>query len=178
MRIGIVLLPDHETNNKVKMISSILCEKFPCFFKLDSVHIPHLTLFHIDIYDHDLEKLLHQVENIANLSRLITVVPQALRSGTIAKTFIGVYFKNGKDILDLRQEILDKISKYLLKLPKLLNPHITITRLKRDEDVANAISEITSLLDKKYTFPRLGICEIGENGTCTKVIKSMELLGS
>lgn len=173
-----VLLLDKKTEVEVKAVSDIISKKFPCFFKLDLEHIPHLTLLHADINDEDLKKIIVCVENIANSNKLISVMPQDLRRGFMFRTLIGVYFKDDSEILTLRQKTLDKIGKYLLNLTPPLNPHVTITRLKKDEDVDSAISEIKGILQDKFVFPAIGICKIGENGTCTSVIKSMLLLSS
>lgn len=175
MRIGIVLLSDEKTANKIKRASSDLNEKFPCFFKLDQTHIPHATLLHADINDENLEKIIVSVENIANSSKQINVLSQDLRRGFMFRTLIGVYFKDESDILTLRQKILDKVGNYLSKISPNIAPHVTITRLKRDEDVDLAIAGIKSLLNYKFTFPSIGVCEIGENGACTSIIKSFEI---
>lgn len=176
MRIGIVLLPEKKTAIKLKQTSDILSKNFSCFFKLDSTHIPHATLLHGDVKDEGLEEIIDSVENIANLHKLISVVPQDLRSGFMFKTLIGVYFKDENEILALRQKVLNKVGKYLSNISSFMAPHVTITRLKRDEDVEGAISEVKNLiLNDKFVFPSIGICKIGENGTCTKVIKSFEL---
>jgi 2'-5' RNA ligase len=174
VRIGIVLLLDNKTEVKVREASVILNDKFPCFFKLDSTHIPHLTLLHAEIKDENFEKVLDCVKSIVNSNDVINLDAQDLRNGTVVKTFIGIYFKNDV-VLNLQKIVLNKINKYLEKILPFFDPHITITRLKRDEDVDAAMSEIKGILQNKFVFSFIGICRIGENGTCASVIKSMSL---
>lgn len=165
---------NEDTELRVKSASDKLNNKFPSFFKLDSAHIPHATLLHGDVNDEDLEKIIYSVENVVSSIKSISVIPQDLRRGFMFPTLLGVYFKDESEILTIRQKVLDRVNKYLSNLSPNLAPHITITRLKKDGDVENAMSEVKSLLlRRKYVFPSVGVCKIGENGTCARIIKSI-----
>lgn len=62
---------------------------------------------------------------------------------------------------------------FLLKEQQIA-PHLTLTKLKNELDAEICIKEVNELRNN-FLMKYLAICEDGEFGTCTKVIKKYKI---
>lgn len=173
MDIRIVLLPDTIFEKQVKEHSRILSSKLPTLFTLDNYHIPHVTVVHIEFNGSELESINAMTEKIAKEHRKIEVQTVDVKSDAV--TYLGVYFKDNSKIFTLRDKISEAISGKINRSSPFLTPHITITRMEKENDVEKALSIMQDFPSALVSFSQLALCESCENSTVSKIYSSFPL---
>lgn len=175
MDVRIVLLPDNQTHGSVIRSSSMVWNKLPSLFVLNKANIPHITLLHVQFPNKHFQRICDKVERIVRNQHIISVVTNAVMSGTESKTFIGLYFQNDQEIIHLRERIYEKIQALIDKIASFKKPHLTLTRLKHDADVEKALELKSNFTGEKQRYTKVAICETGQNGVCTRILYSVPL---
>lgn len=175
MDVRIVLLPDEQSSQKVIKLSSTIEKKYPTLFTLNKTNIPHVTLLHVAFANEKFEKVCREITQVAEKQQQITVTSNKINHGTESKTFIGMYFQNDQELIRLREVLYTRINSFLDKTASFKTPHLTLTRLKHEEDVEKVLMVYKNLREDNQTYTKIAICETGENGTCTKILCSVPL---
>ncbi len=168
MKIRVVLLPDNKLETSSKKHSSLIVEKYPSFFRLDTSHIPHTTLTSLEFSDELFDKITILIKNLAIEKDKITVEANQIK--TDGRGFIGIYFKGDSEIKMLQKKVIALLEPYSKEPLIAREPHITLTRLKSEDEVSQAIQSISDFPKGTFSFDYLAICEDGENGTCKSII--------
>ncbi|MCL5113545.1 MAG: 2'-5' RNA ligase family protein [Patescibacteria group bacterium] len=175
MNIRIVLLPDKTGGETFEKYSELINEKFSCLFRLGKNCIPHVTLLHIEIEDKKVQEIREELENIAKETDKIFLIFKYARHGTESKAFIGLYFKDNDKVIHLRDKIHEQISGYISNTASYKIPHLTLTRLKNEEDVDSVVLQLANFPKNSIVFSQIAICESGRNGTCVGISESYSL---
>lgn len=195
---SIVLLPDAKTSIRLIGLSQDISHEKPCYFSLgDEVNIPHLSLYMLQLEDHDAPNVVSSLQRIADDTNALSL--QALRFRTSCGYF-EIEYTNTVEGRGLQVAVIDAANEYRVGiLPsdefimavasgdkltnfesfgyayvgKLFRPHITLTRF-----VNSNISDPENMPElKNYDskFIGLALCKLGDNGTCSEIVCSIRL---
>jgi hypothetical protein len=107
-------------------------------------------------------------EELRKLQRTVVEGINPLRDGMMAKDLLKPQDADGL--------MLENLQKYgFAPIGKLFRPHITLTRLK--DSNADVLSLLPDVGTFNGTFDRLGIFEMGDNGTCITQLSEFQLVG-
>jgi 2'-5' RNA ligase len=173
MKIRIVLVPDEHLSENAKSCSSLIAESVPSYFKLDREHLPHVTVASPEIEEKDLDQIVKLLEKAAAETSKIEVFVNEIKVDET--TFIGLYFKDDKDVVRLRDKIIDFISEYNRGELVIKDSHLTLTRVQSEESVATAIKLAQQFPMGRYFLDSLAIGEDAENGTCKRILARFNL---
>ena len=173
MKIRIVLIPDEHFSENAKSCSSLIAESVPSYFKLDSEHLPHVTVASPEIEENDFDQIAKLLEKAASETSKIEVSVNEVRVDET--TFIGLYFKEDEEIVELRDKIIDFISEYNRGELVIKDSHLTLTRVQSEESVITAIRLAQQFPMGRYILDSLCICEDAENGICRRISASFNL---
>lgn len=193
----IVILPSDELAQKLIAASGALCTQSP-LFTLDGVSFyPHASLYMTQLKMDDLDKAKELLSGIAGNTAVFTLT--ASRYDQIMG-FLDAEYERTEQLDGLQQAVIDVINpirdgmrekdkarmleatglarenfeKYGYKsVGELFRPHATITRFA-DE----GMTDVALLPDPAYfsgQFTRIGLFEMGDNGTCIREIASYNL---
>lgn len=201
IRINIVFkLPD-EIAESVAKISQEIAEKNEAVFVIDNKNFfPHITIYSPEYPVNNLEKILSNVEE---LSKKLLATKFLFEKIITNQGYIGMEFDCSEEIKKIHEAIVEKLNvfreghvrkKYIdsygmefsqekkeniqkYGYPNSMNfynSHMTIIRLK-DSEKAKKIAEEISWPIKEFMVEKLGAYRMGENGTCTELIKEFKL---
>ncbi len=174
MKIRIVLLPDKKLTKETKKASQLIFNKVKTHFKLDLSHIPHVTIIALNLDENDLLEIIKSIKKYSNHKKIKIKTSEAKIS---KKSFIGMYFQDDNLIKKLREQIIMSLSKYNKEEIVTKQPHITLTRLVHEKDASTSLKIAKDFPKKNYCLDSLAICKDGPNGTCTKIIFKITLIG-
>lgn len=194
---NIVLIPDVNISEKVTSLSNQLKNRGVHFTLREGEYYPHLSLYMVQL-DTDnmdeIEKLLAEISS-GVLPISLTAEGYHQESG-----YIGVGYKNEAPLDWLQMKVIDAINPLRDGLRKkdeerlsvatgkerenieaygyrsvgeLFSPHITITRFK--EPLPIQLDGLPGIDSFDASFSKLGIFEMGENGTCVRKISEFQL---
>jgi len=196
--VDVVILPSGELAEKAIAASKQL-EQFGSLFTLETgKYFPHSSLYMLQLDVDDLEQVKRILAEIAQNSKPLTL--SASRHYQ-TRGFIDVEYSRNEQI-DTLQDIVvtalnpirdgmrpkDKARMLEAKglaydnfelfgykyVGELFRPHITFTRF--NEDQPEAEKELPPVSEFDGTFTRIGLFEMGDDGTCIREIGSWELL--
>lgn len=203
LSLNIVLIPPTKIIELSINLSQLISKKTDCLFILDNENFfPHITLYQLIIPAKNLQPLIKTLEDLSlmidplelkftaiksangfvaayfslseellKVDKLVVEKCNPLREGYKVSDYWSEQYKN----YPLSKAELEKMKKYgYFLIQDLLDPHITLTRIKNPQ----IDSEITSSLnwqDVKFKVAELGLYILGENGTCNKLIKKFDL---
>lgn len=194
----VVILPDPLLANFAVSASHKL-QDFDSFFVLkDGKYFPHVSLYMLQLKVDDLP----QVEEIlSSLARVITPLQLQAYRYDHSMGFIDAEYEKFPELIGLQQDVikalnpirdgmrrkdvermqeaqglaLDNFQNYGYKyVGDLFRPHMTLSRLKSDNP--KALDVLGDIRDFSGAFMRLGLFEVGENGTCVRKIKTFDFL--
>lgn len=171
MEVRIVLLPDERGNELFKQYSKKLNEGFQCFFELGENAIPHITLVHFQIEESNFERLKEDIEKIAEQTEKIGISFEYANRGASDERFIGVY-RSDERVLKLRDAVKNIAENYNAQISPFNKPHVTITKIKNEEDIERAVESIRDFPKEEINFDHLAICANGDHGTCSRILSS------
>jgi 2'-5' RNA ligase len=201
VRINIAFKPPSEAAWKAEGLSQEISRKEEAFFVLDGSHFhPHITIYPSEYPANIVDRIVEKMEILAkDFSPLEFVFKKAenhhgyismaanyspeLRSfhEAIVETINplrGEHLRE-KYIQASKTEISDAKKQNIRQygypdLMDLYNPHLTITRLK-DEKMGEQVAKDIRWPIKRFELDTVGIYELGENGTCIRLIREFKL---
>lgn len=169
----IALIPDHESMLKVSRWSREITNEIQAEFTLDEQHIPHVTVGFVEIEEKNIEKLVTIVKDIASQYQPITVDSSTLKKG--GDSYIGLYFKNNEDIVDMRDDLETHLNDIVLDFTSFTNPHITLTRLMDAHKVQHALQIVKHRKLFRIKLGRIAICDTQEHGAISQIYENIPL---
>lgn len=192
----IVLLPSKELAEKAIAASQQLAS-LDAFFTLEfGKFFPHMSLYMFQFDTDDTPKVDELLQNIASSIEPITGSAARYDQGTgFGVGYVDAEYEATKELSSLQDAVvgainpvragmrekdkaklqdatgvkLENLQKYgYPSIGELFRPHITLSRLK--EHKPEALDVLPSLDTFNGTFDRIGLFEMGDNGTCIRMI--------
>lgn len=198
----VVLLPSAELASKA-IEASKATEQFDSFFTLeDGKFYPHTSLYMFQLNEPDISKIEEVLAGIAKDTNVITATATTYRLGEgFGVGYVDPEYEATDELRALQDKVvkavnpiragmresdiakmqdatgikLENLRKYgYPAIGELFRPHITLTRLKEHNP------GVLELLPKDIStfnglFDRIGLFEMGNNGTCIRKIAEYEL---
>ncbi|MCA9347949.1 DUF1045 domain-containing protein [Candidatus Saccharibacteria bacterium] len=198
----IVLLPSLELENKV-IEASKATNKYDSFFTLEIGRFyPHMSIYMFQLNDSDIPKVEEVLTKIAKDTGAINATATTYSLGTgFGVGYVDPEYKVTEELSNLQDNVvevvnpiragmresdvrkmqdaqglkLENLQKYgYPAIGDLFRPHITLTRLKEhNPKVLELLPQDASTFSGE--FDRLGLFEMGENGTCIRKIAEFPL---
>jgi 2'-5' RNA ligase len=195
---NIVILPSTNIAEKAIAASQLLAQKYPTFFTLkDGEYYPHVTLYMTQLKLADLDRAQLLLADLAahNAPFMLQAdryelnhgyfdanyeCPHSLEAlqmaviGAINPIRDGMREKDKQHLLEALGLEQENLQKYGYRgVGELFRPHVTLTRLTNDQPVDTSI--LPAPHEFSGTFVRLGLFEMGDNGTCVRKIAEFPL---
>lgn len=198
MPCDVVILPSSELAEKAIAASSLL-EPYDSLFTLElGKYFPHASLYMLQLKQTDLDKVQGLLSDIAKEFRSLSLRAERFYQ---AQCYVDVEYEKSGQLIQLQQKVvaalnpirdgmrekdkarmaeatglaLANFEQYGYKyVGELFRPHITFTRLSEEKPDFEAVLPALSSFDGAFT--RIGLFEMGDNGTCVREIGSWELL--
>ncbi|MEA2701658.1 MAG: hypothetical protein QOE22_367 [Candidatus Parcubacteria bacterium] len=193
----VVLLPDETVARKAIVLSRELAQH-GSHFTLDGVsYYPHVSLYMLQLREDDLQKALEKLSSLAERTRTVTATADQYHrsAGYLSVKYVksGDFTRVQDDVIrelnplrdGLRQKDKgrlatiegaerDNILEYGYRsVGNEFFPHLTFTRfVSPDEPLPEALPPKEDF-DGEYL--QLGLLEMGDNGTCIRLLKAWEL---
>ena len=189
----IVLLPEIRITQEASKLSGKL-QTLGSYFTLDNkTFFAHISIYMLELSDEGLEKVLTILPQIASQTSIIKSLPKEYH---YESDYIDIEFKKTKELESLQEIIInhinplraglrekdkerlenatgeerDNILEYGYRsIGKLFRPHLTFTRFKDNQQ--SIINTLPSMEIFNGNLPKLGIFEMGNNGTCIREVK-------
>jgi hypothetical protein len=195
----VVILPEPILAHKAILASQKL-ENFNSYYTLeDGKCYPHMSIYMLELKIEDIPKVEDLLGVISRNFSQFTL--EAYRYyGSMG--YIDVEFAKTTELVNLQKQVIQALGpvrngmrdkdrvrmqsadgvalknfkEYGYKyVGELFRPHISLTCFKEDND--DALSVLDDIVDFNGTFPRLGIFEMGDHGTCIREIKTFNFSG-
>lgn len=197
----VVLLPPANISQNAINLSLGLARKLPLEFVLDGKNrYPHLTLFQIEVPDHNIEEVKKKLRELfASQRPIISKLLNFSNHGTFifwdcqVTTELQIMHELVlKTIEPLREKLMVSIvikshssftKKQKIQLRRFgaiglledYHPHITITRLKHKGDVQMAKAELSGIKITAIQFEQAALGKLSDHGTLTEIIEIYKL---
>lgn len=203
VRLDIAIIPDDKLLLETERLSKSLSKNFQTYFTLDNQSFySHLTLYSPEFPTNRKQSIIKVVKKISHEVNKFTA---NLEKGfQFQDGFIGIQVENSINLRNLHNKVVDRLNssregelrekykgqsvleKYTTEqlsniksygypdVKSLFDPHITLTRLVNTEETKAAI-EIIDLESSILHVEKLGIFEMGKDGTCIKKIAEYAL---
>lgn len=162
-------------------------------------YFPHASLFMLQLKEDDIEIVKSLLAEIASKTDKLNLKASNFDQ---AHAFIDVEYARNEQIDALQQQViaalntvrdgmrekdkarmleatdlaLENFQNYGYKnVGELFRPHITFTRFNEEQPTAESLLPKISIFDGSFT--KLGLFEMGNNGTCVRKIAEFDLLG-
>jgi len=193
----IVLLPPDELAKKTIALSKQLAEQYKALFQLDQKGpFPHASLYMVQLKVADLEKAQEILARIAastpQLSLLATDYYQSqgyidaeyVRTDLLGRLQMaivesinpirdGMRERDKARMLEATGKVRENLEMYGYRgIGELFRPHMTIARFAERTPID--ISKLPEPTGFNGTFTKLGLFEMGNNGTCIREIATFE----
>ena len=193
----IVMIPDTDVINNAIALSEQLSKNETYFTLKEGEYYPHASLYMLQFDMNRIDEIKERLANVAKNSSGITLNPKEYHQEW---GYLDVEYgrepnsdKLQMDVVNalnpirdgLRQKDIDRLSEAVgLEKENILTygyrsigekfaPHITITRFADRKDIdLTTLPEVSTF---KATFSKIGIFEMGENGTCVRKIAEFNL---
>ena len=193
----IVILPSDELAQKLITASGTLAAQSP-LFTLDGVSFyPHASLYMTQLKLDDLDKVKGLLSDIAGTTAVLNLTASRYDQ---TMGFLDAEYKRTEQLDDMQQSVIDAINpirdgmrdkdkarmleatglardnfeKYGYKpVGELFRPHATITRFADEGTTETAL--LPDPVHFSGQFTRIGLFEMGDNGTCIREIASYNL---
>lgn len=200
-RLNIVFIPPEEIAGYATGLCRKVMEGYKISFALDGINnIPHITIYQLVIPEKNQEKL---IEILGQIVLKISPKKFEFTSFEAYLGYLGVNFKPFAEIKLAQREIVEKVTalregRNILEVDdprtgtwpenhkqivarygfdnlfEFYNPHITITRLP-DFKKAQELTQKLIWPFKEFKTHSIGLYELGEFGTCNKLIREFKL---
>lgn len=197
-RYDIVIIPPRDIVKQAIEMSQAL-ERFGSYFTLDSkMAHPHIPLYHVPFTEEVLGTVIKKLENIAANTKFFPLQQDTYYPDQ--GVWVGVRYVADKAIFDLHTGVIEATKRYraeqdnmryIERWPELsperrkniedcgwsdafilYSPHISFTKLKHPiEDV------LAHLPHRDFSFraDHIGLYELGQHGTCVKLVADFTL---
>lgn len=194
----VVILPSSELAEKAMRASKLL-EPYGSLFTLETgKYFPHASLYMLQLKEADLYQVKELLAGIANDFNNLRLDAERFYQ---AQCYVDVEYGKEEQLVRLQREVVDALNpirdgmrekdkprmleatgfalanfeQYGYKyIGELFRPHITFTRLSEEKSDIEAV--LPALNNFDGTFTRIGLFEMGDNGTCVRQIGSWNLL--
>jgi hypothetical protein len=198
----IVLLPNDELAQRAIKASQSLAEYDPLFTLEIGKFYPHMSLYMFQLNVDDIPKVESVLKTMAEKFHIIgasatkysigeggaigyvdpeyAVTDELVRFQdqvieAINPIRSGMRENDKAKMLDATGTKLENLQKYgYVSVGELFRPHITLSRLKTY--VPEVVEKLPDIKTFDGTYVRLGLFEMGDNGTCVREIKTFDLL--
>lgn len=195
---NVVILPSEELASK-SFATSKLLEQFEGFFTLDDdKFFAHSSLYMLQLKTEDLERVETILQSIADHTSAFNL--KATKYGQ-AERYIDVEYEKSSELVKLQEEVLtaldpirdgmrekdrarmlesngvarENLERYGYRgIGELFRPHISLTRFKDDAEI-NPLEVLPGIAQFNGDFNKLGLFEMGDNGTCIRKIAEFKL---
>ena len=192
-RYDIVIIPPQEIAEQAIALSQAL-QPLGTFFVLDGQQFhPHLSLYHIPLEETSPASVTAALEKLAAMIEPFTLTQDTYYPDQ--GVWIGVRYVADKPVLDLHTNVIDATKEYRVieddtrykarwsemsqkerenlkacgwaHAYTLYSPHLTFTRLR--QPYADVLAHLPQ---REFSFrvDHIGLYELGENGTCVRLI--------
>ena len=195
----VVILPNNELAEKAMAASQRLAPLGSLFTLEIGKYFPHASLFMLQLKEDDIEIVKSLLAEIASKTDKLNLKASNFDQ---AHAFIDVEYARNEQIDALHQQViaalntvrdgmrekdkarmleatdlaLENFQNYGYKnVGELFRPHITFTRFNEEQPTAESLLPKISIFDGSFT--KLGLFEMGNNGTCVRKIAEFDLLG-
>lgn len=198
---NIVLLPDEELTQHALAVSKSL-SKHETWFTLEiGAYYPHLSLYMFQLREADIPKVEQIMAQIAQDYHIMqrSATNYFLGDG-FAAGYLDAEYGANEELSSLQNQVIQHINpirdgmreKDIAKMKdatglklenlklygypavgELFRPHVTLTRLKAHQP--EVLTELPDVSVFNGTFDRIGLFEMGDNGTCIREIATFAL---
>lgn len=193
----IVMIPDTNIADAVTALSQQFSVSDTYFTLQEGSYFPHASLYMVQIDTDRLEEISAKLIDIANNASKISLEPKEyhqewgyldieyhreLASDLLQMQVVnainplrdGLRDKDKERLKTATGKELENIEKYGYRsIGELFAPHITITRFTNREDID--LTLLPNVHNFPATFSKIGIFEMGDNGTCVRKIAEFPL---
>lgn len=199
MLIDIVILPPKDIRRKIGTKIKKEIENLPNFFVVDNIKlIPHLSLWHMKTSENKINKIARELEEIIKEQKFIKVTSSKFDTSEKYKGYLGFSIKKNKDLITLREKVVQKIylyktgimpgfatflgikdSKEKLREIKIygralgFDPHFTMGWLKDKKDVLKVIKRMKKV-EFNFLAKEIYICEVDKWWQVKRIIKKID----
>lgn len=193
----VVILPNDELANKAILASQKLAP-FGGLFTLEiGRYFPHVSLYMLQLKEDDLENVKSLLAEIASKTSALNLKVSNYEQ---KEAYVDVEYARNEQTDRLQQQVvamlnpirdgmlekdkarmleatglaLENFQNYGYKnVGELFRPHITFTRFGNEQPTAQEL--LPELATFNGTFTKLGLFEMGDNGTCVRRIAEFDL---
>ena len=200
VRLNTVFIPPEEVSEKAIELSKVIGNQADTYFILDGINFyPHITIYPPEYPEENISKVLEVVEKTSGSLNSLKFKFKNIDSG---QGYLGVAFEHSEEIQQTHEKIVsalnplregrvrDKYVEYYMEFNSgqlqniekygypgamdLYNPHLTITRLKDENEAKEILSTIKwDILE--FMVNKIGVYKMGEHGTCRELVKEFNL---
>lgn len=195
---NIALIPDDNLSTKAISTSQNLSKLGSEFTLKIGTYYPHVSLMMLRIKENQLEKAIELLKEISEQTGSIRLTATDFR---LIERYIDIEYEKNTSVVSLQYLVLDKFAEVrdglrehdeirmhgantaeidnlkkfgYARVGNLFRPHITFARFVDDVDPQTLLPDAKEF---NGAAAKLGIFELGENGTCVKVICEYNLQG-
>jgi 2'-5' RNA ligase len=194
---NVVILPSNQLAEKA-IVASKQLEPYGNLFTLEiGKYFPHASLYMLQLNEDDLDRVKELLAGVANEFHDLHLSAERFYQ---AQCYIDVEFAKNEQLVKLQQDViaalnpvrdgmrekdkarmdeatglaLTNFQQYGYKyVGELFRPHITFTRFNEEQPDADKV--LPSITSFDGTFTRIGLFEMGDNGTCVRQIGNWDL---
>ena len=198
MPCDIVMIPDADITNRVVSLSEQLGKNETYFTLKEGEYYPHASLYMVQLDMSKIDEIKERLSNVAANSSKVTLTPKEYhqewgyvdveydREPIVDQLQMDVVHALNPIRDGLRQKDIDRLPEAVgLERENILTygyrsigekfaPHITITRFVDRKDID--LTKLPDLSIMNATFSKIGIFEMGENGTCVRKLAEFNLV--
>jgi hypothetical protein len=193
----VVILPDEILANKAIASSNVLKDFDSLFVLEDGKYYPHASLYMLQLAEDEVDRAKTLLSDIARHARKLTLeasrydhtlgfvdteYQRTLSLDNLQHVVVaalnpvrdGMREKDKERMVEATGLALENYKDYGYKyVGELFRPHITISRLTGQKP--EALNGLGDLAQYSGSFSKIGLFEMGDNGTCIRKIGSWEL---
>ncbi len=193
----VVILPSNKLAEKAIAASSLFAPYGSLFTLEVGKYFPHASLYMLQLKQTDIDQVQELLSGIAREFCSLELKAERFYQ---AQCYVDVEYEKSGQLVQLQQKVvaalnpirdgmrekakarmaeatglaLSNFEQYGYKyVGELFRPHITFTRLSEEKSDIEAMLPALNSFDG--TFPRIGLFEMGDNGTCIREIASWNL---
>lgn len=196
-KYNIAIIPSEEISEKAKEVSQEFASSDSYFSLNDFDAHPHISLYHIPLYERDVKKVKEAVERGVHEEKGISLQAESFRQ--VPGGWLDVSYVRDEGIMRLHRAVLVALEPFwvreFVKNPskdwtkdqresankfgwteadKRFAPHLTFTRLRSEK---GNIPISKNPQEFSFFAKNIGVFELGEHGVCTNLLESFLLQG-
>lgn len=201
--ISVAFLLPCEVHQSAVSLSTEISKRFKTIFTLgDRESVPHVTIYFNEYPKSNIDNILESANVLAEefgrtkveFTRFCTGRGYIDMGIGLSKQLVMIHKRSVKLLFPqlkthLREKYLESSEKYSLYSEKqkrnikryghpdvmdLYRPHVTLTRLENEDDAKDLVAELKWPI-KNCVLDSIGVFEMGEHGSCQRLIKKLKL---